>query len=211
MPQLSAVVIAGEYGLGLSEVGQEKAMISALGRPLIDYVLDALDGCREVSEVVVSVTSSTLLTEAHVRSRGYQCIIAPGVGDDVDLRQVMQLLSAPCILAVAANLPLLRPESIDDVVAAFYRSRKGSLVVGVPINEIQEIIGWPSMVMDMNGIKAMPCGIKVLERDMMLGKSCLGEDFLVTDLEDFTVRVDDIGQLRLAESILRARGVIPGN
>jgi len=180
-------------------------MISALGRPLIDYVLQALRGCREVSEVMVSVSGSTPLTESHVRSRGYPSISTLGVGYDADLHQVLNLLSTPYVLTVAANLPLLRSESIDDVVSAFYRSKKSSMVVGVPIDEFQEAMVDPTTVKDMNGVKAIPCGISILDRHFRLSNSYLDASYLVSDLEDFAVDVNNIGQLKQAERILRAR------
>jgi GTP:adenosylcobinamide-phosphate guanylyltransferase len=205
MPRLSAVVIAGENGCKTQREDQETAMISALGRPLIDYVLVALRGSREVSEVIVSVTGSTPLTESHVRSRGYQSISVPGMGYDADLHHVLSLLSTPYVLTVAANLPLLRSESIDDVVSAFYRSKRSSLLVGVPTDEVQEAIIEPTMIKDMNGVKAIPCGISVIDRSLRINNSYLDASYLVSDLEDFAVDVNNIGQLKQAERILRAR------
>lgn len=205
MPQLSAVVIAGEYRCEAGEADQEKAMILALGRPLIDYVLDALSGSREVSDVIVSVTPSVPLTESHVRSRGYRCIQAHGVGYDSDLHHVMQLLSTPFVLIVAANTPLIRSESVDDVVVAFYRSKKAHMVVGIPIDDVQEAIADPAAVVDMDGVKALPCGVMVMERNLQVSRSQRSEAFLVTDIEDFAVDVNTIGELGLAEEILRAR------
>ncbi len=205
MPQLSAIVFAGGPGIRGHEIGQETAMISALGRPLIDYVLEALQGCREVSEVIVSVTASTPLTEAHVRSRGYQSVTVPGVAGEADLHLVMQLLSTPFVLTVAANLPLLRSESIDDVVDEFYRSKRSSMVVGVAIDDVQEVIAEPTTVMDMDGVRATPCGIRIIDRDQALNRSHPDEAYLVTDLEDFAVDVNNVGQLEIAEGILRTR------
>jgi adenosylcobinamide-phosphate guanylyltransferase len=205
MPRLSAIVIAGEQGRKTQMEGQEKAMISALGRPLIDYVLEALRGSHEVSEVLVSVTGSTPLTESHVRSRGYQSISVPGTGYDADLHHAFSMISTPYVLTVAANLPLLRSESIDDVVSAFYRSKRSSLVVGVPTDEIEETIIEPTMVKDMNGVKAIPCGISVIDRNRCLIDPCLDASFLVTDLEDFSVDVKNVGELKRAERILRSR------
>jgi adenosylcobinamide-phosphate guanylyltransferase len=180
-------------------------MISALGRPLIDYVLEALRGSREVSEVFVSVTGSTPLTESHVRSRGYQSLNVPGTGYDADLQHAFSVISTPYVLMVAANLPLLRSESIDDVVSAFYRSKRSSLVVGVPIDEIEEAIIEPTMVKDMNGVRAIPCGVSVIDRNRGLIGSYLDASYLVTDLEDFSVDVNNEGELKRAERILRSR------
>ncbi|MDD1743265.1 MAG: NTP transferase domain-containing protein [Methanomassiliicoccales archaeon] len=205
MPQLSAVVVAGGNGVRSGEVRQETAMISTLGRPSIDYVLEALRGCREVSEVIVSVTGSTPLTEAHVRSRGYPAVSVPESRGIADLGLVMQLVSTPFVLVVPANLPLLRSESIDSVVDAFYRSKRSSLVVGVPIDDVQEIITDPTTVMDMDGVRAAPCGVRIMDRGRTMGLSPPDVAYLVTDLEDFDVAVDNVGELEIAERILSAR------
>ena len=203
---MSAVVIAGEPSERSDGVDQETAMISALGQPLIDYVLDALSDCWEISEVLVTVTGSTPLTEAHVRSRGYRSISTPGGGFEADLHYVMRLLSTPYVLAVAANLPLLRSKSIDEAIAAFYQSKKSAMLVGVPIDDVQEAIVGRNSVMDMDGVKAIPCGVWIMDRNLALSRLCCDEAHLVTDLEDFAVGVCTLGQLRMAEGFLKARG-----
>ncbi len=181
-------------------------MISALGQPLIDYVLDALGGCRELSEVIVTVTGSTPLTEAHVRSRGYWAICTPGEGSEADLRYAMRHLTTPYILAVPANLPLLRSESLDEVITAFYRSKKSTMLVGVPIDDVQEAIIERNSVMDMDGVKAISCGVRITDRNLALSRLDFDEAHLVTDLEDFAASVCTIGQLKMVERILKARG-----
>jgi adenosylcobinamide-phosphate guanylyltransferase len=205
MPQLSAVVVAGGHGVRNGEIRQETAMIPALGRPSIDYVLEALRGCKEVSEVIVSVTGSMPLTEAHVHSRGYPAVNGPEARSIADLGMVMQLVSTPFVLVVPANLPLLRSESIDAVVDAFYRSKRSSLLVGVPIDDVQEVIADPTMVMDMDGVRAVPCGVRIMDRDLMMGRSPSDVAYLVTDLEDFAVDVNTVGQLEIVERIMSAR------
>jgi GTP:adenosylcobinamide-phosphate guanylyltransferase len=129
------------------------------------------------------------------------------MGYDADLHHVFSMISTPYVLTVSANLPLLRPESIDDVVSAFYRSKRSSLVVGVPIDEVQETFIEPTLVKDMNGVKAIPCGISIIDRNLRLNNSYLDVAYLVSDLEDFAVDVNNIGQLIQAERILRARSL----
>ena len=101
---------------------------------------------------------------------------------------------------------MLRYESLDEVITAFYRSKKSTLLVGVPIDDIQEAFIERYSVMDMDGVKATPCGVRVTDRDLALSRLCFDEAHLVTDLDDFAVSVCTIGQLKMAERILRARG-----
>lgn len=196
---------AGGRGTRIAELKQEKPLIHVLGRPIIDYVLDALDGSKEVSEVVVSVSQATPLTEAHVQGRGIRFIRTPGAGYVDDLRYAMYLLSTPYVLVVPADMPLLRSHSIDSVVTAFYRSKKSSIVVGVPETKFQEMSAEPTLTMDMNGVRAVPCGISIVDREMMLHDEYLDEAYMVTDLEDFAVNVNTVRNLALAEGIMRGR------
>lgn len=207
MPRVSAVVTAGGKGTRLAELKQEKPLVKISGRPIIDYVLEALRGSKEVSEIVVSVSQATPMTERHVESLGYRFVRTPGAGYVEDLRYAMYLITTPYVLVVPADMPLLRSESIDHVVTAFYRSKKSSIVVGVPEDVFQKANSRtdPTVVMVMNGERAVPCGISIVDRDLMLEGKYLDEAYMVTDLMDFAINVNTIAQLKKAERELRSR------
>ena len=46
------MVTAGGKGTRIAELGQEKPLIQIHGRPIVDYVLEALAGSKEVAEIV---------------------------------------------------------------------------------------------------------------------------------------------------------------
>lgn len=197
---------AGGKGTRIAELQREKPLIEIQGRPIVDYVLEALAGSKEVAEIVVSVSPATPLTEAYVHEQGFRFIRTPGAGYVDDLRYAMYLISTPYVLVVPADMPLLRAHSIDMVVTAFYRSKKSSIVVGVPENRFQELSLEPTLTMDMNGTRAVPCGVSIVDREMMLHNEYLDEAYMVTELEDFAVNVNTIKNLALAERVLQERG-----
>jgi len=205
MPRVSAIVTAGGKGTRIKELNQEKPMIEIMDRPIVDYVLDALSGSKEVSEIVVSVSSATPITEKHVQERGYRFIRTPGQGYVQDLRYAMYLLSTPYILVLPADMPLLRSESIDAVVTAFYRSKKSSIVVGVPAKVFEEMNSEPTFTMDMNGVTAVPCGVSIVDRELMLREEYLDEAYMITELTDFAINVNTVLNLGMAERILKER------
>ena len=209
MPRVSAVVTAGGKGTRIAELRQEKPLVTLSDRPMIDYVLEALRGSKEVSEIVVSVSQATPETEKHVSALGYRFVRTPGAGYVEDLRYAMYLITTPYVLVVPADMPLLRSESIDKVVTAFYRSKKSSIVVGVPEALFQEanLGADPTVVMEMNGERAVPCGISIVDRDLMLKGEYLDEAYMVTELADFAINVNTVAQLRKAEGVIRSRGV----
>ncbi len=189
------------------ELNQEKSLIKVLGRPMIDYVLQAVAGSKEVSELVVSVSQATPMTEKHVEELGYRFIRTPGDGYVQDLRYAMYLISTPYVLVIPADLPLLLPSSINSVVTAFYRSKKSSIVVGVPVSVLQRLRLVPTFTMSMNGQVAVPCGISVVDRDLMLRNEYLDESHMVSELDDFAINVNTVADLRIAEDVLSRRKV----
>jgi adenosylcobinamide-phosphate guanylyltransferase len=201
------VVTAGGKGTRIAEMRLEKPLIELSGRPMIDYVLDALKGSKEVSEIVVSVSQATPATEEHVHQRSFRFVRTPGAGYVEDLRYAMYLITTPYVLVVPADMPLLRSASIDQVVTAFYRSKKSSIVVGVPESVFREAnVGTePTIVMEMNGEEAVPCGISIVDRDLMLKGEYLDEAYMVTELMDFAINVNTVAQLGRSESVLKAR------
>lgn len=180
-------------------------MIEVLGRPMIDYVLESVAGSKEVSELVVTVSGATPLTENHVEKLGHRFIRTPGEGYVQDLRYAMYLCTTPYVLVVPADMPLIRSSSIDSVVTAFYRSKKSSIVVGVPLSVFREMNTEPAFTMEMNGQTAVPCGVSIVDRDLMLRDEYLDEAYKLTELEDFAINVNTVANLRMAESILRRR------
>jgi len=63
----------------------------------------------------------------------------------------------------------------------------------------------PTFTMEMNGQMAVPCGISIVDRDMMLRNEYLDEAYMLTDLEDFVVNINTVADLRLAEKVLKKR------
>jgi GTP:adenosylcobinamide-phosphate guanylyltransferase len=59
--------------------------------------------------------------------------------------------------------------------------------------------------MDMNGERAVPCGISIVDRELMLRGEYLDEAYMVTRLMDFAINVNTAEQLRQAEGILSHR------
>ncbi len=202
---MSAIVTAGGRGTRIKELNQEKPMIEVLDRPMIDHVLDAVVASKEVSEVAVTVSEATPLTERHVEKLGHRFIRTPGEGYVQDLRSAMYLITTPYVLVVPADMPLIRPSSIDAVVTAFYRSKKSSIVVGVPVSVFQRMNAEPTFTMEMNGQSAVPCGVSIVDRDLMLHDEYLDEAYMLTELEDFAINVNTVANLRMAEDILRRR------
>lgn len=205
MLKVDAIITAGGKGTRIKELHIEKPLIRILDIPIIDYVLDAMLESRYIEEIFVSVSPFTPNTKKYVEKKGFKVIKTPGLGYVEDLKYSMNYLSSSHVFVCPADMPLLRGKSIDMVVKAYFKSKKSSLVVGVPFHIIKSLGATSTFKSIVHGHVIVPCGVSVVNRNEMLSKEYLDEDYLITEVLDFAVNVNTINDLQIAKKILRKR------
>lgn len=129
--RLTALVMAG--GKGERFGGGEKPMAAYMNRPLVEHVLSSLEKAEKIGEIHVVTSPWTRRTEEYLRGRGkWRVIRAPGRGYVEDMLYALTILDLGPALTVAADLPLIRPEDVDNVVREYLYHRVPALAVMVP-------------------------------------------------------------------------------
>jgi adenosylcobinamide-phosphate guanylyltransferase len=123
---VDALLFCGGKGTRL-DADVEKPLFEVGGVPMIDRVLDALDGSR-IDTACPVVSPHAPATREHLAGR--ERIDAPGEGYVADLEFALadDRVETP-VLTVVADLPLLVPDTVDSVLDAH---DTGSLAVCVP-------------------------------------------------------------------------------
>jgi adenosylcobinamide-phosphate guanylyltransferase len=104
----------------------EKPLVEVAGEPMVDRVVAALaDG--GVDDIHAAVTPAVPATRDHLDGR-VDAIETPGRGYVEDLRVALGEVPPP-VVTVVADLPLLAPDHVDDLLAA---AAGASTRVGVP-------------------------------------------------------------------------------
>jgi len=106
----------------------EKPLYRIAGRPIIEYVCDALVESR-IETAYAAPSPHTPDTRAYLSDRSITCVETPGNGYVADLDAALEEVRQP-VLTVAADLPLLSPAVINRVTL---RHDGGSLTVAVPV------------------------------------------------------------------------------
>ena len=131
--RVPALIMAGGKGkrMGLQI---EKPLLPFLGKPLIDWVVDAVASAGKVSEFYVVTSRNTPETEKHCMSHGWRVLRTDANGYHDDLKQAVLKadLTGPT-LTIPADLPAITGKFLDKVVNAFELSGKDYLAVFVPI------------------------------------------------------------------------------
>lgn len=189
----------------MKDVEGEKPLVPVLGRPMIDRVLDAVMAVPGIEEVCVSVSTNTPITEKHLRERGIKVVITAGRGYSEDLNEVMSHLSADRVLVLPADVPLLTPGIIEEVVTRARDVDAGSFCVTVPVETIRSLGLGLTYSLEIEGREVVLCGISVVDRKAMLTGRELDQDYMVCEAEEVALNVNTREDLERAERSLSDR------
>jgi len=140
---MDAIVLAGgipqpEDPLYAYSKGDSKAMIDVAGKPMIQWVLDALGDSKHVTNVIVTglspKTDITCKKTMHFVSNQGRMLsnIVAGVNRSIELDK-----KSKYVLIVSADIPALKPEMVDWLVETSMQT-KDDLYYGVCSREVME-------------------------------------------------------------------------
>lgn len=199
---VTALVMAGGKGTRM-KLAEEKPLVKVCGKPVIEYVLAALKDAKKIDRIIVATTSATPKTTALMKQFGIQIIETPGKDYVSDMGYTVQTLKLGVFLAIAADLPLVKPEMIDDVVERYEQCGKPALTVAVPL-EVKTKLGMSieySFKTDDN-CDVVPVGINVIDGSKRYGDEWLDQDIYILNHEELAVNINTVQELQLAERLL---------
>jgi adenosylcobinamide-phosphate guanylyltransferase len=199
---VTALVMAGGKGTRM-KLAEEKPLIHVCGKPVIEYVLAALKGAKKIDQIIVATSATTPKTTALMKRLGVKVIETPGKDYVSDMGYTVQTLKLGVFIAVAADLPLVKPEMIDAVVERYERAGKPALTVAVPL-EVKTRLGMSieySFTAEDNQ-EVVPVGINVIDGSKRYGDEWLDQDIYVLNHQELAVNINTVQELQLAEKIL---------
>lgn len=162
---MDAFIMAGGQGLRLG-MG-EKPCVDLLGKPMICYVVDALEESESIGDIYVTVSPFTPHTEKVVQNfyeGNVKTIDTAGdnyVGDMV--YAVEQAKVAEPLMVIMSDLPLITSGLIDSIVEEYYSCGKPSMSVFIPLSLCKKIGLRPDTVFNWSGNLIVPTGINILD------------------------------------------------
>lgn len=202
---VTALVMAGGKGTRM-KLAVEKPLINVCGKSSIEYVLAALKDAKKIDETIVATTCVTPKTTALMQQLGVKVIQTPGQDYVSDMGYTVQTLKLGVFLAIAADLPLVKPKMIDEIVERYEKCGKPALTVAVPI-EVKTRLGMGveySFKTD-DGCEVVPVGVNVIDGNKRYGDEWLDQDIFVLDYEELAVNINTVAELQLAEQLLAKR------
>lgn len=137
--KIPALIMAGGRGKRFSaEI--EKPLASFLGKPLIDWVLEAVKSSSKVSSFYIVTSPYTPETEDKCLKEGLNVIRTDGKNYHEDLKQaiICKQLYHP-VLILSSDLPALTGAFLDQIISKYEECGKPALTVLVPVEKCMEI------------------------------------------------------------------------
>jgi adenosylcobinamide-phosphate guanylyltransferase len=199
--------MAGGFG---SRLGMgEKPCVELLGKPLISYVIDALQKTENIGDIYVAVSPATPKTASYVEEEydGKVQVIPTGGGNYVG--DMVYAVKAACIsdplMVLMSDLPLLTPELLEKVIAEYKVCGKPAMSIFSPISVCKSLGIRPDTVFNWGGEGKLivPSGVNILD-----GKDVDHEqDYvsLVMDDVEFALNINTADDLKRCKEMILER------
>jgi len=198
---ITALVMAGGKGTRM-KIKEEKPLVQVCGKPVILFVLEALKGSKKIDRIIVATTISTPNTAILMSQYGVEVIETPGKDYVSDMGWVVQKLKLGVFLAIAADLPLVKAETIDSIVERYERCGKPALTVAVPLQTKVKLGMCIEYSFEEKGQIVVPVGINVIDGSKRYGDEWLDQDIYLVNYQELAININTVKELELAERIL---------
>jgi adenosylcobinamide-phosphate guanylyltransferase len=193
--------MAGGKGTRM-KITEEKPLIKVCGKPVIEYVLEALKNAKKIDTIIVAVSSCTPKTAKFLHEFPVKVVETPGKDYVSDMGYASQNLKLGVFLAIAADLPLVTSKALDAIVERYERCGKPALTVAVPFETKTKLGMCVEYSFKMDDRDVVPVGINVIDGHKRYGDEWLDQDICLLDLQELAVNINTLAELQLAEVLI---------
>ena len=196
---VTALVMAGGKGTRMM-LSEEKPLLKIGGKTVIEHVLAALENAEKVDSIVVAVSDYTPKTARFMAKFPVKVIKTPGKEYVSDMGYAVKRLKLQIVLAIAADLPLITGETIDDIVERYEQCGKPALTVVVSMETKEKLGLGGEYAFEVKNKLVVPAGINVIDGRRIDEKE-LDEEICVVDRKEVAANINTIQELRIAENL----------
>ncbi|MBN2109585.1 MAG: NTP transferase domain-containing protein [Methanosarcinaceae archaeon] len=199
---MDAIIMAGGFG---SRLGMgEKPVVELLGKPLVSYVIDALESTENIRNIYVAVSPATPSTGSVVHNRYNGRIkVIDTMGGNYVADMVYAVKTAAInepVLVMMADIPLLNRTLLEHIIKEYEKCGAPAMSVFSPIYVCKGLGIRPDTVFNWKGKLIVPAGINIID-----GKDIENEQpyvsLIMEDLE-LALNVNTVDDLQRCKEIL---------
>jgi adenosylcobinamide-phosphate guanylyltransferase len=185
------------------ELAIEKPLLPFLGRPLIEWVVEAVKSAKKVSEFYIVTSENAPETEKKCLKDGLKVIRTDGKGYHDDLKQAILKATLQCpVLTIPADLPAVTGKFLDKVVTAYEDCGKDALAVFVPISTREALELSVSSTDLHEGVLYAVSGVNIINGAKIFEKK-IDTSAIITGEIEVLLNINTLKDLKIAEKIMR--------
>jgi len=206
--KIPALIMAGGKGKRMG-LPTEKPLLPFLGKPLIDWVSEAVQSAKKVSEFSIVTSQNTPETEKHCTRKGWKVLHTDAKGYHNDLKQATHYagLVGP-VLTIPGDLPAVTGKFIDKVVSAFEDSGKDFLAVFVPIEKRQSLGLSVDSIDEFRGTWYAVSGVNIVNGKKIQQEGKIETSAIITEEMEVALNINTLKDLEIAEREMQKRGSV---
>ncbi len=203
--KIPAFIMAGGKGKRMGVLQVEKPLMPFLGKPLIDWVVEAVGSTKNVSKFFIVTSSNTPETEKRCKLKGWQFLRTDAKGYHDDLKQAAREadLTGP-ILTLPADLPAVTGRFLDKVIDTFAVSEKDFLAVFIPIERRERLGLSIDSIDEYGGAWYAVSGVNIINGKKIQGDSKVETNAIITDDVEVLLNINTMKDLEIAEKFMTA-------
>ena len=191
---VTALIMAGGKGTRL-ELDVEKPLVEINGKPMIQYVINALKNTDKINKIIAATSKDTPETKTFLNKRGIAIIETPGDGYVNDLGFIISNLELDdVLLTITADLPLINGDIIDHVLEEYEKSDKPAMSVLVPVDVFKKYGIKPTMIFE----NLIPSGLNILRS---INKT-QDEKVLIIERIELALNINTCEDIKLLKKLL---------
>jgi len=201
--RIPALIMAGGKGKRTG-VPVEKPLLPFLGKPLIDWVVEAVQSAGKISDVYIVTSGNTPETEKHCLSKGFRVLRTDAKGYHNDLKQaVLEADLIGPVLTIPADLPAVTGKFIDKVIGEFEGCGKDFLAVFVPINKREGLELSVSSTDEYRGVWYAVSGVNIIDGVRIQQQGKIETSAIITEEIEVLMNINTLKDLEIAEKIMQ--------
>jgi adenosylcobinamide-phosphate guanylyltransferase len=207
--KIPALIMAGGKGKRIG-LPTEKPLLPFLGKPLVDWVAEAVASAEKVSEFYVVTSANTPETEKRCLSRGWKILRTDAKGYHEDLKQAVREAGLRgAVLTIPADLPAVTGKFLDKVIGAFEVCGKDFLAVFVPIEKREALELSVSSTDEYQGVWYAVSGVNIVNGAKIQSEGKIETSAIITDETEVLLNINTLKDLKVSEKIMRQEKTKP--
>jgi len=200
--KVPALIMAGGKGSRMG-LPTEKPMLPFLGKPLIDWVIDAVLASQKISGFYVITSTNTPKTEQHCQNMNWKTLHTNAKGYHDDLKQAINKLNwkGP-VLTMPSDVPAITGEILDKIIVEFEGCGKDFLAVFVPIENRQKLGLSISSTDEYQGNWYAVSGINIINGTKISGEGKTETAAIITQKTEVTLNINTPKDLEIAKQLI---------